>query len=167
MNLEQMLSNPMYQSMMQSIASNPQLMETMMRSNPMLSQTIDSNPMLRERFGDPTFMRAMLDPANLQAIAQLQRSGLLQGMSGGFGGMDPFGLGGFGLHPAAGSGFPAGNAAAAAPAPAPVPAGNPEEIYATELRQLEDMGFTDRASNIRALVATQGNVQFAIERLLG
>ena len=32
--------------------------------------------------------------------------------------------------------------------------------------QLQDMGFTDTAANLRALTATQGNVNAAIERLL-
>ncbi|KAF3528451.1 hypothetical protein DY000_02036508 [Brassica cretica] len=34
----------------------------------------------------------------------------------------------------------------------------PEELYATQLQQLEEMGFFDRAANIRALRATNGNV---------
>ena len=43
----------------------------------------------------------------------------------------------------------------------------PEELYATQLLQLEEMGFFDRAENIRALRATNGNVNAAVERLLG
>ncbi|KAL0726053.1 hypothetical protein Bca4012_022146 [Brassica carinata] len=43
----------------------------------------------------------------------------------------------------------------------------PEELYATQLQQLEEMGFFDRAENIRALRATNGNVNAAVERLLG
>ncbi|CAN7108423.1 unnamed protein product [Brassica rapa subsp. narinosa] len=43
----------------------------------------------------------------------------------------------------------------------------PEERYATQLQQLEEMGFFDRAENIRALRATNGNVNAAVERLLG
>lgn len=46
----------------------------------------------------------------------------------------------------------------------PVP---PEERYATQLQQLQEMGFYDRAENIRALLATNGNVNAAVERLLG
>ena len=42
----------------------------------------------------------------------------------------------------------------------------PEELYATQLEQLTAMGFADRAANIRALQATGGVVQAAIERLL-
>ena len=45
--------------------------------------------------------------------------------------------------------------------------GNPEEVYASQLTQLSDMGFSNREQNIRALQATLGNVQAAVDRLLG
>ena len=48
----------------------------------------------------------------------------------------------------------------------PPPVANPEEAYATQLLQLQDMGFYDRAENIRALQSTGGNVNAAVERLL-
>ena len=68
------------------------------------------------------------------------------------------------------SGFPGFPAAATANSanPAAVPAvANPVVTYASQLTQLESMGFTDQAANIRALTATQGNVNAAVERLLG
>lgn len=43
----------------------------------------------------------------------------------------------------------------------------PEERYATQLAQLQEMGFFDPQENIRALLATNGNVHAAVERLLG
>ncbi|KAI3888535.1 hypothetical protein MKW92_035064 [Papaver armeniacum] len=43
----------------------------------------------------------------------------------------------------------------------------PEELYATQLSQLQEMGFFDTQENIRALRATSGNVNAAVERLLG
>jgi len=46
------------------------------------------------------------------------------------------------------------------------PPGNPEERYSVQLQQLSEMGFTNRAVNIQALMATNGNVEAAIERLL-
>lgn len=42
----------------------------------------------------------------------------------------------------------------------------PEERYATQLSQLQEMGFFDTQENIRALIATAGNVHAAVERLL-
>lgn len=43
----------------------------------------------------------------------------------------------------------------------------PEELYATQLAQLQEMGFFDTQENLRALIATAGNVHAAVERLLG
>lgn len=141
---------------------------------------------------NPQMLEDMMNPQNLQAIMQmqsamqqLQSSGLFPGlpvpgaspgaaagagmgagagaaglgdmgamlsqlmgggMAGGLGGMG--GLGGLG-------GF------AAPPAVA-----DPETAYASQLQQLQDMGFFDRQANIAALQATGGNVNAAVERLL-
>ena len=46
------------------------------------------------------------------------------------------------------------------------PVANPEEHYASQLEQLEMMGFTNRAANIEELQRTQGNVEAAVDRLL-
>lgn len=43
---------------------------------------------------------------------------------------------------------------------------NPEVTYRAQLEQLAQMGFVDRARNIQALVATGGDLNAAIERLL-
>ena len=42
----------------------------------------------------------------------------------------------------------------------------PEERFASQLQQLESMGFTNRERNIRALVQSFGNVEAAIEIIL-
>ncbi|XP_074322284.1 uncharacterized protein LOC141659362 isoform X1 [Apium graveolens] len=49
----------------------------------------------------------------------------------------------------------------------PTPNLPPEELYATQLSQFQEMGFFDTQENIRALHATSGNVHEAVERLLG
>ena len=41
----------------------------------------------------------------------------------------------------------------------------PEERFATQLVQLQEMGFFDAAENIRALTMTNGNVEAAVEWL--
>jgi ubiquilin len=75
------------------------------------------------------------------------------------GGFDLFGgAGGFG----GGAGGGAGAAAAAAPADTRPP----EERYADQLRQLNDMGFFDFDRNVEALRRSGGSVQGAIEQLL-
>lgn len=43
----------------------------------------------------------------------------------------------------------------------------PEELYATQLAQLQEMGFYDTQENIRALTITAGNVHAVVELLLG
>ena len=50
--------------------------------------------------------------------------------------------------------------------PPPAPVENPEQAYESQLQQLKEMGFFDDAENIRALQATGGNVNAAVERLL-
>ncbi|XP_076465040.1 ubiquilin-1-like isoform X2 [Babylonia areolata] len=42
----------------------------------------------------------------------------------------------------------------------------PEQVYSSQLEQLAAMGFVDRDANIRALTATLGDVNAAIDRLL-
>jgi len=42
----------------------------------------------------------------------------------------------------------------------------PEERFASQLEQLANMGFVDRQANIQALIATMGDVNAAVERLL-
>ncbi|EIM83168.1 uncharacterized protein STEHIDRAFT_101265 [Stereum hirsutum FP-91666 SS1] len=43
----------------------------------------------------------------------------------------------------------------------------PEERFQVQLQQLQDMGFSNAAQNVRALLATGGNVHSAIEYILG
>jgi ubiquilin len=86
-------------------------------------------------------------------------------MFGAFGGAQPFGGTGTGTQPFGGSGTQpfggSGTQTGAAPSTQP-----PEERFREQLQQLQDMGFTDRQANIAALVATNGFLQGAIERLL-
>lgn len=54
-------------------------------------------------------------------------------------------------------------AAAAAQGQNQVP---PEERYQAQLEQLSGMGFVNREANLQALIATFGDVNAAVERLL-
>lgn len=75
--------------------------------------------------------------------------------------MQMFGPGGlFG----GGGNNPFGGASASPPPPADTRP--PEEIYAEQLRQLNDMGFFDFDQNVAALRRSGGSVQGAIEQLL-
>lgn len=106
------------------------------------------------------------------AMADLQRLGLMETMLG----MDS----GPGSAATGGNAGPAGGTTdfnsvggllgalsglGEAPSSAAPPA-DPEAEYASQLQQLREMGFYDQEANIRALVATRGNVHAAVERLL-
>ncbi|CAH2076685.1 unnamed protein product [Thlaspi arvense] len=166
--MNQFLQNPAMSQMMQSLLSNPQYMNQIMSLNPQLRSLMDSSPQVREMMQNPEFLRMLSSPEAMQQMMTLQQSlfsgnrnttsqvpgqtGATTG-TGNNGGLDllmnMFGsLGAGGLSGANQSNVP------------------PEELYATQLQQLEEMGFFDRAENIRALRATNGNVNAAVERLL-
>ncbi|KAI0328438.1 hypothetical protein GY45DRAFT_1326297 [Cubamyces sp. BRFM 1775] len=96
----------------------------------------------------------MFDPAVMQQmLAALGGGGA--GVGAGAGAANPFGgLGGLG-----------GLGAFGAP-PQPADTRPPEERFQVQLQQLQDMGFTNASQNIRALLATGGNVHSAIEYIL-
>ncbi|KAI1791990.1 hypothetical protein LXA43DRAFT_370821 [Ganoderma leucocontextum] len=66
---------------------------------------------------------------------------------------------------ALGGGGAGGLAGFGAPA-APADSRPPEERFQVQLQQLQDMGFTNASQNVRALLATGGNVHSAIEYIL-
>ncbi|KAG4209578.1 hypothetical protein ERO13_A03G209500v2 [Gossypium hirsutum] len=168
--LTQLLQNPAISQMMRSVASNPQYMNQIMNLNPQLRGMFDSNPQLREMMQNPEVLRQMFSPETMQQMLTLQQSLLSQlnrqqstqdstqsSTTTGAPGtpsldllMNMFG------------GLSAGSLSV--PNQPNVP---PEELYATQLSQLREMGFYDTEENIRALRATSGNVHAAVERLLG
>ena len=98
----------------------------------------------------------MMNPATLQAMSNMQQT------MGGMGGMaapqqQQPGIGGLDFSQFLGGGAPS----------TPQPPADPAVTYASQITQLEAMGFQDRAANIRALTQTSGNVNAAVERLLG
>ncbi|KAL8536286.1 hypothetical protein ACS0TY_011779 [Phlomoides rotata] len=168
-NFTQFLQNPAVTQMMQSLLSNPQYMDQILNLNPQLRSMLDMNPQLRDMMQNPEILRQLSSPETMQQMMALQQQlsqltrqqtipegdqtgqgrgtqnnmglDLLMNMFGGLG------AGGF-----------------AVPNTPDVP---PEELYATQLAQLQEMGFFDTQENIRALRATSGNVHAAVERLLG
>ncbi len=158
----------------------------MLANNPFAQQMMNNNPMMRDMMNNPEVLRQLTDPATMQNLAQMQQAlGQLQGLGqGGFGG-----LGGFGQQPTQPqTSQPQTGTAPQQPGANPAvnpfaqmfggmgmpqmpqqqaPQEPPEVRFAVQLRQLNDMGFTNYEANIAALQATMGNVQLAIERLLG
>ena len=147
--MEALLSSPELSMALDMFAQNPQLMDTMISSQPQLQQMLASNPGMRRMLTDPAALRAMADPANLRAMAQMQSMMTQLGGTGGMGAGDMGGLPFPGFAPAG-----------------TTPALPPAQLYATQLQQMAEMGFVDADANTRALQATGGNVNAAIERLL-
>lgn len=168
-SMSQLMQNPAVSQMMQSLLSNPQYMNQILGMNPQMRNMVESNPQLREMMQNPDFIRQMTSPETMQQMMALQQSlfsgrqppAREPGQTGGpTGGPDNMGLdmlmnmfGGLGT----GGGFTMPNTSN-------VP---PEELYATQLAQLQEMGFFDTRENLQALTATAGNVHAAVERLLG
>lgn len=161
--MQQMLQNPAISQMMQSFLSNPQYINQIMNMQPHLQAMLSSNPQFREMLQSPEFLRQISSPESLLQMFQLQRTIMPQ------------------LNNQAGQ-APGANGDAGANVdlnsllgmlramPLTTPEVNtvpPEQLYASQLSQLQDMGFVDNQANIRALSATGGNVHAAVEILLG
>ncbi|KAL6965173.1 hypothetical protein U1Q18_036226 [Sarracenia purpurea var. burkii] len=164
----QVLQNPAVSQMMQSLLSNPQNMEQVLGLNQQLRSMLDLNPQLREMLRNPEVLRQLSSPETMQQMLALQqalylsrqqstqepsRTGETQGTQNNIG---------LELLMLMFSGLGAGDLTL--PNTPDVP---PEELYATQLSQLQEMGFFDTQENVRALRATSGNVHAAVERLLG
>eukprot|EP01116_Phalansterium_solitarium_P014434 TRINITY_DN320_c0_g1_i2.p1 TRINITY_DN320_c0_g1~~TRINITY_DN320_c0_g1_i2.p1 ORF type:complete len:539 (+),score=186.45 TRINITY_DN320_c0_g1_i2:500-2116(+) len=187
------LQNPMAQQMMQQMASDPALVQQMMQANPMTRQMLDSNPMMQQVLNNPQYLQFALDPRNMQAMLQMQQAmqqlqssplfgaltGSASGPSNAAGGFDAAAMFGAPATPGTSSAAPPQqpnpfsgwmqmmNSLPGLGLPSTAAAQQPPaERYASQNAALLEMGFTDQDANLRALVATQGNVQLAVERLL-
>ncbi|KAL8142566.1 hypothetical protein V2J09_015598 [Rumex salicifolius] len=168
----QVLQNPAMSQMMQSLLSNPEYMNQILNTSPQLRAMSDSNPQFREMMQNPELLRMLSSPEILQQMSTLQQT-LLSQLNQPRANQDPSQTGGAAGNPnnmnldmlmSMLGGLGTGGGAQVPPTPSPVP---PEELYATQLSQLQEMGFFDTQENIRALRATSGNVHAAVEFLLG
>lgn len=173
--MNQMLQNPMFAQYMSTMLQNPAVLDSIISTNPHLSSM---GPEIRQMMQSPEFRQMISNPDTIRQMAQM--SSAMQSMGGG---MPP---GGFGGSPFGGMGSPNPSAteqqgSAAVPPFNPfaafgnpmlqqntsAPADNrpPEERFQVQLQQLNEMGLWDAAKNIRALQATNGDVNAAIEIL--
>ncbi|XP_058098518.1 ubiquitin domain-containing protein DSK2b-like isoform X2 [Magnolia sinica] len=161
----QVMQNPAFTQIMQSLLSNPQYMNQLLGLNPQLRNMLDSNSQLREMMQNPEFLRQMAPPEMMQQSLLShhgrQQSAQEQVQTGAGGGATNNNMGLELLMNMFGG---LGTGGLSMPNAPNVP---PEELYATQLSQLQEMGFFDTQENIRALTATSGNVHAAVERLLG
>lgn len=169
-NLYQIMQNPAISQMMQSLLSNPQYMNQILGLDPQLRSMLDSNSQLREMMQNPEFLRQLTSPETMQQLLTLQQS-LLSQLSRPLSTQEPAQTGGaagmvnnVGLEALMSMFGGLGAGSLAVPNRSDVP---PEQLYASQLSQLQEMGFIDSQENIRALIASAGNVHAAVERLLG
>jgi len=173
----------------QMLSSNP-----LFAGNPQMQQQMQQMmPQMLQQMQNPAVQQLMSNPEALQAIMQIQQGmdrlrqtapDVFQSM--GLPSMPP------GLVPPVASGTtttptPTSTTTSSDGQPAPsvnsdqfsqfmtqmmgqMRAGNPEqapeERFASQLEQLASMGFVDRQANVQALIATMGDVNAAVERLL-
>lgn len=65
-----LLENPQFQSTMNEALQNPQVIEQLIQSNPMLR---GMGPQVRQAMQDPLFRRMMTDPAMMRQVSQMSR----------------------------------------------------------------------------------------------
>ncbi|PQQ04440.1 ubiquitin domain-containing protein DSK2b-like isoform X1 [Prunus yedoensis var. nudiflora] len=162
-SMNQFMQNPAVSQIMQSLISNPQYMNQILGSNPQFRSMLDSNSHLREMMQNPEFLRQLASPETMQLLLTVQQSLMSQfgrqqqqstqetGQTGGTAGS----FNNTGLEMLMNMFGGLGTGSLAVPNRPDVP---PEELYAAQLSQLQEMGFFDRQENIRALMATAGNV---------
>ncbi|KAK6150294.1 hypothetical protein DH2020_015226 [Rehmannia glutinosa] len=195
-SFNQLGQNPTISRMLRNIMSSPQYMNQILRLNPQLQSMLDSNPQLRDNMQNPEFIRQLTSPEMMQwkdslikcvmkhnmdmpmqkypllmesqqlrnfhraLSSQLARQTSLEPGQNAGGTANSMGLDML-MNLFGGLGTAGG---ITTPNRSQVP---PEELYAPQLSQLQEMGFSDAQENIRALNATAGNVHAAVERLLG
>ncbi|EEC07228.1 ubiquilin 1,2, putative [Ixodes scapularis] len=180
-----MASNPL-------LAGNPQLQEQMRRLMPQFLQQLQ-NPEVQGLITNPQAMQAMMQIQ--QGMEQLHRVAPSVFGPGGPGSAPTTGGTAPTAAPGS-TPSPVGSAPGSAPDPSPALGGGadpvtdplsqfmarmissmatsqagannqpPEERYRSQLEQLVSMGFVNRDANLQALIATFGDVNAAVERLL-
>ena len=82
-HMASMLENPNFASTLNEALANPTVIDTLIRSNPMLR---DMGPQVRQMMQDPGFRAMMTNPEALRNLSQMQRQfggGMFGGMGGG------------------------------------------------------------------------------------
>ncbi|XP_073990793.1 ubiquilin [Rhodnius prolixus] len=194
--MQSMLQAPYMQSILQTMSTDPSFASNMLSQNPLLannpqlqSQMREIMPQLVAQLQNPDVQNLMTNPQALGAIQQIQQ-GLEQlqaaapslastmGLSAGLPGLNP-------LNASQRTDSTAGSGSNTTSTPSPqqfymsqvasalsrVVQNNssslpPEERYRSQLEQLTAMGFLNHEANIQALIATFGDVNAAVERLL-
>lgn len=79
--ISSLMSNPMYQQAMDSLLSNPQMLQQML-NNPQIKPLLDQNPQLRAMMSNPEFLRTMMNPQTLQGMTSMMGGQNTGGLGG-------------------------------------------------------------------------------------
>ncbi|XP_063708062.1 ubiquilin-1 [Culicoides brevitarsis] len=190
--MQNMMNAPYTRSMLEAMQADPNMAANLINQSPLLAgnpalqeQMRSMMPQFLQQLQNPAMQDAMTNPQALNAIMQIQQ-GMEQLRQ-----VAPGLVGSLGVPPVppittttptsgqntttsttAGTGNPAlftdfmsrmmqGMANNTTNTNQP-----PEERYSTQLEQLTAMGFVNREANLQALIATFGDINAAIERLL-
>jgi len=173
--INSMLQNPqtrsMMHTMMQQMFSNPEFIQQM-QSNPMIQSMMNSNPAVRQMFQNPEYLQQLSNPDTLNALFQMQNSLQQLQSTGFFNPLNPTPNQTSRIPPTSSNPFDFSQMfsmmnSSNPPVSSQVQQDPPEVRFREQIEQLKEMGFTDVQANILALTATNGNVQQAIDRLLG
>ncbi|XP_048383512.1 ubiquilin-1-like isoform X2 [Stegostoma tigrinum] len=188
--MQNMLSAPYMRSIMQSLSQNPDLAAQIMLNNPLFAgnpqlqdQMRQQIPNFLQQMQNPETLSAMSNPRAMQALLQIQQGlqtlsteapGLLPGYGSGIGGIGTVAPGSDENTGASGrmgtdgqQHFVQQMLQALAGTNSQTLTPNPEVQFQQQLDQLSAMGFLNHEANLQALIATGGDVNAAIERLLG
>ncbi|XP_018601171.1 ubiquilin-4 [Scleropages formosus] len=170
-----MMNNPLF-------AGNPQLQEQFRLQLPIFLQQMQ-NPEALSVMTNPRAMQALLQIQQGLQTLQTEAPGLMPSLTPGGISTTPLSTGG-GVTPenptaSAGGSTPASGTSSAqqqlmqqmlqmfAGGSASTQSQTPEVRFQQQLEQLSAMGFINREANLQALIATGGDINAAIERLLG
>lgn len=192
--LQQMMLNPMFQESMNSMLSNPQMLDYLIQQLPQLralgpqAREMLQSPFFRQMISNPEMMRSMMSMgaglgaggntafpapgANPNVGGDAATDAAASGSTGSTGSSGATGGAGAGAANPFASMFPGGmppmdfGSLFGGANAAPADTRPPEERFQSQLALLNDMGFFDFDRNVRALTRSGGNVQGAVEYLL-
>uniref|UniRef100_A0A6M2DTV2 Ubiquilin-like protein n=1 Tax=Xenopsylla cheopis TaxID=163159 RepID=A0A6M2DTV2_XENCH len=190
--MQSMLNAPYTRTLLEALSRDPAMASNLLGQSPLLAgnpqlqqQMSGMMPQLLQQMQNPEIQSMMSNPQALNAIMQIQ-----QGMEQ-LNAVAPGLMGGLGSRPSTETANtnPVDTTGSGTSTPGQAPnnpdifsqfmarmmgsmaSGNnpdipPEERYSSQLEQLSAMGFVNREANIQALVATFGDINAAVERLL-
>jgi ubiquilin len=167
-----LMNNPEVRQNMNAMLSDPSVINAMLE-NPSIKPMLDANPYLRNMMSNPQFLQTMMDPTFLQNMSTMMNNrntttntNTNTNTNMNTNNMNPFmnmNMMNMMNNPFLMGTMSNQNTYMGNP---PQTNTDPKEKFKDQNQKLIDMGFSDEAANIQALVKTHGNVDAAVERLL-